>query len=156
MMRNDFSLMKKAIGRSQILYAGILVLVSCLYTYEESTAADFDTGHYEIKSTTVMPHLDEMRRNVKQERICIPDHDVAYLFPVLRYAAFEGCRVEKRTNDNGEQYDLICPGPNGAKGSISLKAHQSLLRGHLQTKMGGKNMTFSQFIEAKHLGACPG
>ncbi len=155
MMRNDFDLLIKAVRRSQILYAGILVLVSCLYTYDESTAADFVTGHYEIKSTTVMPHLDEMRRNVKQQRICVPNLDVAYLFPVLRYAAFEGCRVEKLANTDDGQYDLDCPGPNGANGSISLKAHHALLRGHLETKMGGKNMTFSQFIEAKHLGPCP-
>lgn len=156
MMHNDNNAWTTAVKKLQIFYAGILALLVGVSTCENSIAAEFITGHYDIKSTTVMPHLDEMRRNIKQEKICVPKLDVIYLFPVLRYAAFAGCRAEKLPSDSGERYDLACPGPNGAAGSINLKAHQSILRGKLETKMGGKNMTFSQFIEAKHIGPCPG
>ena len=155
MIHNDINTWATAIKKSQIFYAGLLALFVGVSTGDESFAEEFRAGHYDIKSTTVMPHLDEMRRNIKQEQICVPKLDVIYLFPVLQNAAFTGCRARKLPSDDGERYDLDCPGPNGAAGSMTIKAHQQILRGQLETKMGGKNMTFSQFIEAKRMGPCP-
>jgi hypothetical protein len=44
--------------------------------------------------------------------------------------------------------------PAGTTGTAQLHADADRVKGVLQIKMGGKNMTFSQRIEAKRQGDC--
>ena len=49
---------------------------------------------------------------------------------------------------------LDCQGVNGASGTAELAIKDALITGELVAKMGGKNMTFSQHINAKRIGNC--
>ena len=43
---------------------------------------------------------------------------------------------------------MHCPGVNSAKGEAELIVDRDLIQGELSGKIGGKNMTFTQFINA--------
>ena len=107
-------------------------------------------GRYEVTARTVLPHLDEMRRLSETERVCVRGGRAEGLFPVMRQPALRGCGLTGRAAN----LTLDCGVRLGASGRATIKTDGVVLRGALHVKMGGKNMTFSQFIEARRLGAC--
>ena len=110
---------------------------------------------YLVESKTVMPHLDEMRRVSKSGRYCVEETDLSSLFPVLAQPALRGCRlVQAEQPQTSVSHVLSCPGANGAVGTARLRATPTGWRGSLEVKMGGKNMTFSQYVDAKRVGQC--
>jgi hypothetical protein len=112
-------------------------------------------GRYDVTAQMYMPHLEEMRRIVTHEQYCLRDGDPGGLFPVLRQPALRGCRL-----DRGEQtpevfvYVLVCEATLGATGHARFKHDRGRVIGTIDVKMGGKNMTFSQRIEARASGGC--
>ena len=111
-------------------------------------------GLYAVKSQMVMPHLDEMRRIIKQEQQCVID-DPASLFSVLRQGALHGCKLgyPKKTAQS-MNYVLVCQTAMVATGHIAVEPQREAFIGTMEIKMGGKNMTFTQRIEATRLGDC--
>lgn len=111
-------------------------------------------GLYAVKSQMVMPHLDEMRRIIKQEQRCVMD-DPAPLFSVLRQDALHGCKFgyPKKTAQS-MNYVLVCQTAMVATGNIVVEPQREAFIGTMEIKMGGKNMTFTQRIEATRLGDC--
>ncbi|MGR8948856.1 MAG: hypothetical protein ACU84Q_12470 [Gammaproteobacteria bacterium] len=154
MTRNNKNYLPRVVIDAQAICIKLSLLITCLLASNANHATSLASGRYEIKSTTVMPHLEEMRRNVKTEVVCVTKTNVVSLFPVLRYAAFEGCSAKHIASELPAKYKLVCPGPNGAIGSITLKLNGPKIKGVLESKMGGKNMTFSQFVEASRVGDC--
>lgn len=114
---------------------------------------------YRIAATMVMPHLDEMRRQVTNHTRCVKDEAPDGLFPVLDQHALRGCRLDypKMTaNGDGErrEYVLVCASARVASGTASIDDSGAALVGVLTVKMGGKNMTFSQRVEARRGAPC--
>ena len=111
-------------------------------------------GLYAIAAQTVMPHLEEMRRITSRDTRCI--HDLpSGLFPVLRQPAMTGCGLTDEVSGVVDaRYALVCTTERAATGAAKLKISEDLITGVLKVKMGGKNMTFSQHIEATWQGDC--
>lgn len=104
-----------------------------------------------------MPHLEEnLRYATTREERCVPLSELASLFPILRHPSLEGCHLgeELRLGSN-VGYRLVCANPQVASGNARLDAAGERIAGILEVKMGGKNMTFSQRIEALRRGDCP-
>jgi hypothetical protein len=74
---------------------------------------------------------------------------------ILRHQLLNGYKLAAG-NRHGDAiyYPLVCDGSNGTTGTAQLHADADRVKGVLQIKMGGKNMTFSQRIEAKRQGDC--
>ena len=62
-----------------------------------------------------------------------------------------GCPTLKRTFATAL---LICEGGHGTTGTAQWHLGADKIRGTLNVKLGGKNMTFYQRITAKPLGKC--
>jgi hypothetical protein len=116
----------------------------------------FRPGAYDITAQTVMPHLEEsLRYATTRERRCLIGHDLPSVFPILRHQSLEGCKL----GDAGRQGDtirylLVCRNPQVATGTARLDTGPGRITGVLEIKMGGKNMTFSQRVEAARQGEC--
>jgi hypothetical protein len=74
---------------------------------------------------------------------------------MLRYESFTGCTLAggQRAGEYIE-YRLVCRNPEAATGAAHLALSSAGIRGALDIKMGAKNMTFSQRIHGRRLGAC--
>lgn len=108
-----------------------------------------------IESQMVLPHLDEMRRISAHETTCIDNADATRFFPVFRQPALIGCALHpERADAVGADYVLTCASANGATGTARLNVKDGHVKGKLMAKMGGKNMTFSQHVEAYREGNC--
>lgn len=112
-------------------------------------------GQYALESQMILPHLDEMRRLSRHRTVCIEGQDADKFFPVFLQPAFIGCELRAEAGEAAVQhYVLLCDAVNGASGHAHLKQCAGGLRGELKAKMGGKNMTFSQFVTAIYSGPC--
>ncbi len=131
---------------------GLLVMTTA------TTAREFTlpAGEYAIRSNMLMPHLDAMRRIVAEESRCLTEDDSRALFPVMRQPALHGCTFGFGASQ-GEafQYVLVCQTARVATGTSELTHQGSTIVGNLVVKMGGKNMTFAQRVEAVRTGDCP-
>jgi hypothetical protein len=114
-------------------------------------AAAIEPGRYEIVARTEMPHLEEsLRYATTRERRCLRGDEPGSIFPILHHPSLEGCALV------GERphYSLVCASPEVATGSARLDEGPRRIAGVLEVKMGGKNMTFAQRIEAVRQGPC--
>ena len=114
---------------------------------------------YQIAATMMMPHLDEMRRQVTQQSRCVKDDVPGGLFPVMEQHALRGCRLAypksvENADGRRREYVLVCANARVASGTASIDETGQRLVGMLVVKMGGKNMTFSQRVEARRGAAC--
>ena len=95
-----------------------------------------------------MPHLEEnLRYAVVREQRCLRLDQPASWFPILRHPSLEGCSLDERSR-------LVCANPEVASGAARLETAGGRVAGILEVKMGGKNMTFSQRIEAVRQRDC--
>ena len=133
-----------------------LPMAGCLLTVAWGANEAVDPGIYEITAETLMPHLeDNLHYAIRRERRCLRGEDLPSIFPILRHESLKGCKLggESRRGD-AIRYLLACEHPEVATGTARLDADSSRIKGLLEVKMGGKNMTFSQRIEATRLGDC--
>jgi hypothetical protein len=115
-----------------------------------------EPGTYEIIAHTAMPHLEEnLRYATTWERRCLREHELSAVFPILHHPSLAGCELggESRRGDT-IRYVLVCASPQVATGVARLDAGPGRVVGVLEIKMGGKNMTFAQRIEAVRQGEC--
>jgi hypothetical protein len=141
-------------------YSQLLAFVSIFFLSSPAAVAgealQVTAGEYAIESNMTMPHLEEMRRIVARETRCVGAQDVRALFPVMRQPALNGCRFDfPEQAADAVQYVLACESARVATGTLALQARPPKLIGHLEVKMGGKNMTFSQRVVATRQGPCP-
>jgi len=116
---------------------------------------------YEVTTETGMPHLEEnLRYTTTHEKVCLTHQVLAAAFPILDHPALRGCRLrnEVRLGDTLSYtlaYTLACEGGHGTTGEASWQIEAQRIRGTLNVKLGGKNMTFYQRVTALPLGNCP-
>jgi len=111
-------------------------------------------GRYEIVVSMVMPNLEVNLRNLtKTKEMCITS--VADMFPILKHPSLAGCELVFQSEaPNQQEYELACSSGNGIGGQATIRTTPDLVRGTLQVRMGGKNMTFGQKSTAKRLDEC--
>ncbi|MGR8919989.1 MAG: hypothetical protein ACU85V_10230 [Gammaproteobacteria bacterium] len=118
-------------------------------------------GRYAIESYMLMPHLEQMRRMKASREACVAAGEARALFDVLAQPAMTGCVLVPDGDgprDAGAEDVLLrleCAGTNGASGGARLRPGR-VLKATLSVTMGGKNMTFSQHVNARRIGACGG
>jgi hypothetical protein len=80
---------------------------------------------------------------------------MAEAFPVLSHPALQGCSLQNEArHEEAVSYALVCSGGHGTTGEAIWQMDAHRIRGTLNIKLGGKNMTFYQRITALPLGAC--
>ena|SRR5919198_3988314 len=134
----------------------VLVSAFLLCTPAWASGQAIEAGRYEIVAETVMPHLEEnLRYATSRERRCLNNDDVSYLFPILRHYSLEGCTLgDSRRQGDTLRYVLVCARPDVASGEARLDIRPGRVAGILNIKMGGKNMTFAQRVDAVRQGEC--
>lgn len=113
---------------------------------------------YRLTIETGMPHLEEnLRYATVDETRCLTRSDLATLFPILKHPALEGCALRAESEDDDSlTYVLACSGSHGTTGTARWEKRPHELRGTLNVRLGGKNMTLYQRITAVEAGDCPG
>jgi len=111
---------------------------------------------YELTTETGMPHLEEnLRYNVTHEKRCLAHQELAAAFPILGHPALRGCSLTGETRQGDTvSYSLVCAGGHGTTGQAIWHVSENQIRGTLNVKLGGKNMTFYQRVTALPLGKC--
>ena len=111
---------------------------------------------YEVTTETGMPNLEEnLRYARKTERRCLDLKDLSQEFWMLQDVSLQDCRLVK-TGQSAEEagYVLTCRGGHGTTGSARWRLGAETIRGSLDVRLGGKNMTFYQRITATPAGTC--
>jgi hypothetical protein len=112
---------------------------------------------YEVTTETGMPHLEEnLRYTTTRARICLTHQALAVAFPILEHPALRGCSLQNEARRGGTvSYTLVCTGGHGTTAEAIWHVEERRIRGTLNIKLGGKNMTFYQRVTAASLGSCP-
>lgn len=112
---------------------------------------------YEVTTETGMPHLEEnLRYATTRERVCLRHQGLAAAFPILDHPALRGCSLQNEAHRGAiVSYTLACTGGHGTTGEATWHVEERRIRGTLNIKLGGKNMTFYQRVTALLLGSCP-
>jgi hypothetical protein len=113
---------------------------------------------FDLTIETGMPHLEEnLRYATTHEQRCLEKDALFTAFPILNHPALEGCSLNHSAQQNDlVTYTLVCNGSHGTTGQAVWRVSEHRLRGTLNIKLGGKNMTFYQRITATPHGACGG
>ncbi|HKS56200.1 MAG TPA: hypothetical protein VJS12_12995 [Steroidobacteraceae bacterium] len=132
------------------------MLISSILVPSAQSAETTSPQLYDIVTETAMPHLEEnLRYATTREQRCLEPDGLWSRFPVLEIPALKDCRLEQESRqEDVVSYELICEGGHGTTGHATWQLGQTHSIGTLQVKLGGKNMTFSQRITARVLGAC--
>jgi hypothetical protein len=136
---------------------GLLALIlTALSASARQAAQAMPARLYEVTTETGMPHLEEnLRYTIRREKICLTHQSLASVFPILAHPALKGCRLQdERWQTDTVVYTLACEGGHGTTGQAIWHLDKQLLRGTLNVKLGGKNMTFYQRVTATLLGRC--
>lgn len=129
--------------------------ISLLATAAWTPAIAAPSGLYEITTETLMPHLEHnLRYADTRERRCVRGNAPDVFFSILEHQSFNGCKLGDGNGRDPIYYPLVCRSSQGPTGTAQLKVAAERVSGVLQIQMGGKNMTFSQRIEAKRQGDC--
>ena len=136
----------------------ILLSVGILLTVQSpaNPAEQMPTRLYEVTTETGMPHLEEnLRYTTQHEKRCLVDQPLAAAFPILDHPALRGCRLgDEMKQSDSVTYILVCDGGHGTTGQAVWHLEEHRIRGTLNIKLGGKNMTFYQRVTAVPLGRC--
>jgi hypothetical protein len=111
---------------------------------------------YEVITETAMPHLEEnLRYATTREQRCLAPNELWSAFSILHSAALKDCRLDQESRgQDSVSYALVCTGRHGTTGHATWQLGPTHSTGTLNVKLGGKNMTLSQRITARALGAC--
>lgn len=112
---------------------------------------------YDVTVETGMPHLEEnLRYAATRSERCLARKDLESAFPVLDHSSLAGCRLREQSSDEDTiVYTLVCEQSTGTTGKATWRIGEHVIRGTLDVKLGGKNMTLFQRVTAKVIGDCP-
>jgi hypothetical protein len=135
-----------------VLLALLLVLTGPAIPAAETLPAKL----YEVTTETGMPHLEEnLRYTTKTEKLCLTHQSLSAAFPILGHPALKGCRLQDEIRQaDTVSYSLACEGAHGTTGDAIWHIGEHRIRGTLNIKLGGKNMTFYQRVTVLPLGPC--
>lgn len=142
--------------RAPTITYGLYVLTLSVLIRSSAGAETMSPQLYELITETAMPHLEEnLRYATTREQRCLEQIELRSAFAILQYAALKDCRLaEESRQEDVVSYALVCKGGQGTSGHATWQLGATQSTGTLNVKLGGKNMTFSQRITARALGAC--
>ena len=119
-------------------------------------AQTFAPRLYDVTTETGLPHLEEnLRYATTRSTLCLGQQQLATAFPILKHEALKGCKLEQG-HGAGEsiRFVLNCTGASETTGAAVWLVDDLGIRGTLDVKLGGKNMTFYQRISGRPVGTC--
>lgn len=137
--------------------AGVVALLSLAVGFARAQATEPAPRQlYEMRTETGMPHLEyNLRYAVVKEQRCLNPQDLSTAFWMLNDVSLQDCVLERtRQQADSADYTLVCKGGHGTSGTAQWQLAPERLSGTLNVRLGGKNMTFYQRIEARPVGAC--
>lgn len=111
---------------------------------------------YDVTIETGMPHLEEnLRYATTRSQRCLTRNDLASVFPILDHPSLAGCKLSEQSSaDDGLVYRLVCESDTQTTGTATWHLGEHVIRGTLDVKLGGKNMTLFQRVTATAIGDC--
>ena len=80
---------------------------------------------------------------------------LATVFPILQHEALKGCELsDERSAASHVRLILSCKVGTGTTGAAEWQVDEFGIRGTLDLKLGGKNMTLYQRISGRPVGGC--
>ena len=113
-------------------------------------------GAYEVKIGLLLANLPNPVTN-KAAMICIGDGkgNAGGLRVLSDNNPLTVCPISNVHRDSGVlTFDIICPGINTAIASARYVIAQQSFEGRIAMKMGGKNMTMTEYQEGHRIGDC--
>jgi hypothetical protein len=113
--------------------------------------------YFLVTIETGMPHLEEnLRYATTRSEQCLDRNDLDSVFPILQHPSLAGCKLREQSSDDDTLvYVLVCDHSTGTTGTARWRIGEHVIRGTLDVKLGGKNMTFFQRVTGTRLGECP-
>lgn len=113
-------------------------------------------GAYHVTTEIGMPHLQEnLRYSTVRENRCWNNQSLASAFPILKHESLYGCTLsDESRHEDTVSYVLLCEGGHGTTGTARWRLSADQIRGTLDVRLGGKNMTFYQHVTARRVGDC--
>ena len=132
------------------------LLLSALCCAPAAQAQPFAPRLYEVATETALPHLEEnLRYATTHSKVCIGRAQLATAFPILQHDALKGCKLDhERSAASSVHLRLSCEAGNSTTGVAEWEVDELGIRGTLDVKLGGKNMTFYQRISGRPVGDC--
>lgn len=131
------------------------LLIGVLLAAAASAADPPPRRLYRLSTETGMPHLEwNLRHAVVAETRCLSRAELATSFWMLRDVSLQDCSL---VGIDAARWRLQCSGGHGTSGEARWDWGEppgAVSRGQLDVRLGGKNMTFWQRIEARPLGDC--
>jgi len=119
-------------------------------------------GKYEITANMSLPHIADILTGSKTIQVsCLHKQNAGELFPILQHPSFADCSL-KEGFSNGQDsknsmlytFHLYCENTYAASGTAEFSVGQNNFSARLSIKMGAKNMTMTQHLDAKRITEC--
>jgi len=138
------------------LQSGVFsLLMSMLCCTPVASAQPFAPRLYEVATETGLPHLEEnLRYATTHSKLCIGRAQLATAFPILQHEALKGCKLDHERSAASSVHLLLSCEVGSATGAAEWQVDELGIRGTLDVKLGGKNMTFYQRISGRLVGDC--
>lgn len=129
---------------------------TCVLIALSASTASGPARLYDITVETGMPHLEEnLRYAIERSKQCLTRNDLASAFPILQHSSLAGCKLrEQSSTEDTIVYALVCGNSAKTTGTATWHIGEHAIRGTLDIKLGGKNMTFYQRLTATVIGEC--
>jgi hypothetical protein len=114
-------------------------------------------GVYEMVTRLELPHLERYAID-SAHRVCFAGGWAAGAIPAPVESGnnpFVSCAASHiEFGAKTIEYDIACPGRDSARAHASYRATDDGFVGRVAMVMGGKNMTMTEVVRARRLGAC--
>ena len=141
--------------RTVAIHALALTMTLNIASGDETTLLE---GSYEIKFRLELPHVERWAID-RSAIVCLPDVIAggnAIPIPVLSAnTPFAKCAARNLMVESSSiEYDIICPGRGSAKAHARYVVDPYGFRGRVGMVMAAKNMTMTEVVLARRIGAC--
>jgi hypothetical protein len=138
---------------ASVFYAGTWMSTTGL----GAEAPALEPGEYEVNVRLELPHIEAAVAS-KVAPICVTSDSDTHGLRVLSDNNPLGQCPASHVNqeDSTLSFDIVCPGENEAKGWAKYTVRANGFEGVIAMKMGGKNMTMTEYQSARRMGDCGG
>jgi hypothetical protein len=133
-----------------IFLAAALMLGASAYAED---APGLQPGNYEVTIRLELRHVEMAAPKVAT--ICVTETGTGGLIVLSENNPLARCPASNvRRNGDTLTFDIVCPGGNQAVGSARYTVAPQHFTGVIAMKMGGKNMTMTEYQVGRRIGNC--
>jgi Protein of unknown function (DUF3617) len=140
--------------RTIAIHALMLAMAQNIAFAGEATLLD---GSYEVTFRLELPHVERWAID-QTATICLANVVDESAIPIPVFSAntpFAKCAATNLAAQSGSiEYDIICPGRGSAKAHARYVVDSNGFKGRVAMVMAAKNMTMTEVVLARRIGAC--